>query len=1070
MRAYHRIIGDPPSRGFGSDIASVGFPGGSWAAKVIDRRLPPLGGIPFFDDQLIPMGKAMEVQRAYELQSLDFQRVAVAFSAEGMPAGSAGATSGRPHGYTHIVALAGEEGDTFTAGSPEEWLCYDQFMQLDAFWDLRGDEATMETTEWQPPPEISFAWDQSLPQGLQEALAFRYWRSATTRAFDSDNAALRPVRLCLSQERMARRIIEDAKAFFAACILPTLPGAARHILSLSVPVAARYLQKFVPTALAVLYPENVLGPADEMLFDLRSGAFQPLSTLEHAFARQFMQGEMPRTLLEIYARYAVLPNARAVQDTPFMADFDVAWILFRLENDRLSRAQAVALWRELHQLLGQRHGFYDEQIDALTAGLEGTWLDAREQLVLTAEDLTFVLGKALRATDEKLSKRYTALAATHHRSGDLPVFAQVINESMLRSACSDQRICEVFQTIMLEVYVQSPLGETQLAGLSSDSFAALCNTYPSLKQAMRSFTEAFIRTNPDCALFIMPLSVRYLEKTTALRHALVLLNEAYVQALPSSFICERIRNASSAFDSFNRKLYSSYLFKAFCAHVQDVQPLVEAARTMMQDTSDALMNILDPQALKAAGMALPLDNRQLDKLLEGLLPLAVSNTTGVHAALLQYVEKMLEEAKTAQKTGLNWLLGADGRNCTLGEEERRDAGVRHFVAYYTDAYTVPREEEFSLVLSWMHAAVANDKKRWEDTLKPLYEALNETGRRQLEQLIPHFVDTSAFPYVRSVHLAMLRGELIQRWTAGSGYFAAIAPQRARSWTVGSFAAEEILQDPAVEHIANSLLSHQYAQLTTTVHFETADQKIREQPQDCFAELARQTLISRFRQHIDHLICNQPTLAQAYAVIRLGERIGAVSDDRQYAVWCIQTIRQAESFIHGGLKEQAENDLASSVCQQIRSVAELGKSEVPEHLKQLLYREMESSGTFSQLSWRRRMAAAMIVAAMPDGFFRTGCVLKLLPFDKRFFKQPFDETQLPLLSQVVALFTWTGALHPNYPHVLLNALLQDDYSTYTSRVRAQRREAERLFPWLKNKSLRTLARVPQELVEWLTGNA
>ena len=108
--------------------------------------------------------------------------------------------------------------------------------------------------------------------------------------------------------------------------------------------------------------------------------------------------------------------------------------------------------------------------------------------------------------------------------------------------------------------------------------------------------------------------------------------------------------------------------------------------------------------------------------------------------------------------------------------------------------------------------------------------------------------------------------------------------------------------------------------------------------------------------------------------------------------------------------------------------------------------------------------------MPDGFFRTGCVLKLLPFDKRFFKQPFDETQLPLLSQVVALFTWTGALHPNYPHVLLNALLQDDYSTYTSRVRAQRREAERLFPWLKNKSLRTLARVPQELVEWLTGNA
>ena len=38
MRAYHRIVGDPPRRGFGSDIASVGFPGGNWAAGVTGRR------------------------------------------------------------------------------------------------------------------------------------------------------------------------------------------------------------------------------------------------------------------------------------------------------------------------------------------------------------------------------------------------------------------------------------------------------------------------------------------------------------------------------------------------------------------------------------------------------------------------------------------------------------------------------------------------------------------------------------------------------------------------------------------------------------------------------------------------------------------------------------------------------------------------------------------------------------------------------------------------------------------------------------------------------------------------
>ena len=82
MRAYHRIVGDPPRRGFGSDIASVGFPGGNWAAGVTGRRLPPVDGVPFFDEQRKDQDALSEIQCAYELQALDFQKVAVVYSAE----------------------------------------------------------------------------------------------------------------------------------------------------------------------------------------------------------------------------------------------------------------------------------------------------------------------------------------------------------------------------------------------------------------------------------------------------------------------------------------------------------------------------------------------------------------------------------------------------------------------------------------------------------------------------------------------------------------------------------------------------------------------------------------------------------------------------------------------------------------------------------------------------------------------------------------------------------------------------------------------------------------------------
>ena len=280
MRAYHRIVGDPPRRGFGSDIASVGFPGGNWAAGVTGRRLPPVDGVPFFDEQRRDQDALSEIQCAYELQALDFQKVAVVYSAEGMLLRN-GRVEGRPHGYSDIVALTGDGPDTaLTSGSPRDWLSYSGFLTLGAFWALAPQMESIEAESWTPSSFCAGVLQAAKvpPLITDEPPKAAIFSSSRTLAPVSAAvmAAVRPARpLPTTMTSTVSSHLMPSRAFFgaAACAsgVPSMTPAAR-------PFPRKLRRSFERTPdlslSPMISPFNPATPNIEVRFSLDEGRYK----------------------------------------------------------------------------------------------------------------------------------------------------------------------------------------------------------------------------------------------------------------------------------------------------------------------------------------------------------------------------------------------------------------------------------------------------------------------------------------------------------------------------------------------------------------------------------------------------------------------------------------------------------------------------------------------------------------------------------------------------------------------------------------------------------------------------
>ncbi len=1073
MRAYHRIIGDPPSRGFGSDISSVGFPGGNWATATTDRRLPPITGIPFFDAQFKSKEVLVETQSAYELQSLDFTHMSAVYSAEGMQSRNM-QPYGRPHGYSHIVALAADGADNTTQGTPLDWLSFHGFLTLERFWAITPNETTYAISEWTPAALAYPQWERRLPNGFIEALMIRYWRSATARAFTASQYCT-PIRLCLGNEKNGKMIIELGKAFLRDCLLKALPRAAYHTLSVSMPVPVKQIQKFEPTSLAILYPENILGNQDDTLFDVRNGFFVPLSPLESEFARQMINEGSFSEFDIMYKQCSSFVNT-APENTPFMADYDIAWTLFRIcRDDMLSRSEMVVLWRHLHQFLCERHGLSPQQADSCLSVLERKWLDrligSDVPPTLDMPGMEFLLCKALRDRDETVSGKVLQLLLENQMAFRTPFFAEALSKENLITTVDERRLCAVAGTLLNKTCIDPPLTQEQLDVLYAPPFAGFCERNGIMRAVMEKFLIEFGDRRPDLTLFIMPLSLRYLDVTNVVRQVLERLIATAVHTLPGQSVCNGIRDVPNAFNDQNATLFNEYIVRCFCAHQQDIDAFVCLCKWTERDMTDPLRSILNLDTQAPCPVQIPMDNMMLNRLLHEVEPLILDKAR-VCEALYAYIGRMLEGADMSGENALAWLMHVDEDGVLLDRSTRLRLILEYYGQWQASFGSPPSDPAYQIlmgVLAHSDDSARSSCEKQINRIKLMYDQLlavqKGAVREQAIGLLPYFSSTIDTPELNKTHLEHLRKHLCDRWRKNECYFASINEQRS-DWCKGNITPLELL-DGNTKAAARELLSRTFGKALEPQQFCDALEQAQGEPPDGFADLWRKCLAEAFKRELGQMMLNTASLNAAKELEKQAKAIDeSLVDD--HAMKCLKVIVDAESLIRNRLPTLGGDDLYREARKHINQIIALGDTETAHHLQEMVFDDtLADGGCALGLSVQKRMMAGLILSARSDKLFSARLLLKILPSpcDRR---NVFDADGYVLLSCIAALFRIARELKPSYPCVLKQALDNDPgYRSFAQELRRKPKKIDALMPWRTDLDMRKEVHPTSEYMEWLS---
>ncbi len=1043
MKAYHRIVGDPPQFGFAGAISSVGFPGANWALSVADRRLPPAFGVPYEKEQHAQEGKLMRTQTSFELQALTFDCASVVYSVEA-------ASSSRPHGYSDIVALVPQEGENVTA---EQMLTFDNFMKLSEFWELSAGTVSYDASEWQPETAVPNRCPIALSPEMHAALAMRYWRSATARLFDTGR---RPgaVRVCLNDERLGVNIIPMAKAFFAAYILPVLPMAARRLVSMSAPVPAKYVTKYDPTALVFLYPEKDFGQQDDkLLFDLRTQSFTALEPDEAAFASLVMSGRVSGYVQTLYERSCTrLGNPHHAHDTAFMADYDIAWSLYQLEYCALSAEKRLTLWRTVQELLTRRHALTNAQADQLLEGFESEWLSKLEKQVIAMQDadFAFLMAKALRNGN----RRITDLLILHQQARQKPFFAGLLAKEHLE-ASTNANIKAVIGALMEEAWLKQPIGQEELETLNQESFYQLSSICPALRACMQSYLDGFGRLHPDKALFIMPLGKQYLEPSGVLKLSIQQLLSQYLQNLPDEVACRSIRESADAMNAENLSLLNAYYVEAYCCHAANALPFVAMCQSMGQDATQALCSILSLDQIKPGALPFPQDSQQLNLTVGGLLPV-VKGKAEAHNAMLGYAGRALSAAQGEKMCVLRWFAGLDADGMLIRPAERARMGVEHFVHVYSQYAADPAQGDFEYVKRWMHAADSQQRAYFESLLKPMYNQLAPCGLLQASQLWTAFATLTDAPSLRESYVQMLVRKLESDW-ASNGYFNAIDAQRPH-WALAGVSADELMKIGAVRIKAADKLDRQFAPCLTQNDFDQTFERIQTQTQDAFSEYARQRLNERFGRAYQQMLMTTASVGDVEAANRLCQKLGAQSRiSGTEAQKCTDAVVRVNAFFTNHLPGMPDAQLAAQAQKGAQLLNSLPESPMGDHMHGLMNMEAQQ---LTHLPLRKRMAAALITAGRPldEHTFHPQNVVAILPWEAE-NASPFSQKGVALFTQLCALVDLADEINPDYVMLILKAV-QRYHPEYGKRIKGVQKQLKEMLPWFPNGN------VPKPLVDWI----
>ena len=617
MYALHRLIGNLPGRGHGEPLLSPGFPSYPHAplTHLKQYRLPSVGMAVPGSIEMIEGGMQAWLN-VYEVQSLGFGQYAV-FTSITFQA-KAGM---RPFNYTDMVMLADDGGKVLLDVPIETALAFDTFISPAAFLRTPPTSASYPATRWEAASYSPNAMNGPLPEDMRRALLGHYWSSASNRAF---RGAAQTFSVCLGDEERPYAIINAAKSFLLQQVLAPLPPAVSRIASMTACVPQNSISgMFGDSAIAFVCPNMVAKDAVvpcQADFDLRTGAFKPLSAVEDAFIASMLRGERCALLDDVFKRYCAITGCSDPRDCSLLADYDVVLMLYMLENNLVDTNRLLSAWQQLGDCLTRCHHLGPEPASLVLAGVEAKILSqatsspARHAEVFNGyspEKFRFLWERALLC-DSSLFPAYRDAIAMCPDALSMAVALLSSDNALL---AYDTQNAALLESIFAAHTV--PLTRAQADAMTSSPFTAALQKCPATRTALANGIALCDERHPDNLLTTLPLSASLLDGSKALCDALELMLRRAPE-LPDEQHCRNLRDAYAAYASERSvQLLSQYAAACTGAYSANLTPLLDVLCAIHPDTGAPMSAMLQ----RAAQEHVVLDTRQSQLFFDRLLPL-----------------------------------------------------------------------------------------------------------------------------------------------------------------------------------------------------------------------------------------------------------------------------------------------------------------------------------------------------------------------------------------------------------------------------------------------------------------
>ena len=535
MEACHRLVGNPPQRGFGEALLSPDFPGSGRLTSGNEIRLPKTG-VPGAR-AVSTENNAVERYRIFEVQPISYGVLSAIQSS------CCAVKNARASYYTDIVVP--EQGGRYSLEElgcrAEKIIRFNGFIPLNTFWYMPKEQSSLDKGEWTTDEPFPLSYDMPdvlLEQDKLNALLAAYWHAASLQYFGpwdkkhssiielSQNVLLSNLtqnattQVIVDKDTNWEVLIRNGKAFFAKVILENLPQAVENIASVSigVPVTATG-SMFSDSAMCIIYPDNDAG----VTCDLRQGKqkVDGLSGIAVRFLQDVREGNHTRLLDGLTARWKNDPELGGCM---VEADYDLRLALYRIETGSAENAyQLLKQWYVADKLLQLRHHIGTRQASALLTDtadclaeklggsadqlIAGMQIDPNSKtadVTQTEENeilLPFLWSKLLNATGEKQTNWLKSIIGKCQQNAIQPALPELIakSESRLTEAQADLA-AELLRSVSRNesTFRRALKDESRLTeGFNNPAYQEEVSRFAATREANRDLYNAAVKADPD---------------------------------------------------------------------------------------------------------------------------------------------------------------------------------------------------------------------------------------------------------------------------------------------------------------------------------------------------------------------------------------------------------------------------------------------------------------------------------------------------------------------------------------------------------------------------------------------